>query len=75
MSRPVVFVTRRIPDVGLDLLASACEIRINPNDKPIVITSYSIHYTKLYDESRRRRQEDRALHRECGGLRRRRVWT
>ena len=33
MDRPKVFVTRRIPDAGLDMLAARCELTMNPEDR------------------------------------------
>jgi len=35
MSRPHVYVTRRIPDAGLRLLEAVCEVRVNPEDRPL----------------------------------------
>lgn len=33
--RPHVYVTRRIPQEGLDLLARTCEVSVNPEDRPL----------------------------------------
>ena len=33
MSKPQVFVTRRIPEPGLALLREACDVRVNPHDR------------------------------------------
>ena len=35
MSRPKVFVTRIIPQAGIDLLRETCEVEINPEDRPL----------------------------------------
>lgn len=35
MSRPQVFITRRIPEAGLRLLEASCEVRVNPDDRPL----------------------------------------
>ena len=35
MSRPNVYVTRLIPQAGLDLLTAACDVEINPQDRPL----------------------------------------
>jgi glyoxylate reductase len=35
MSRPAVFVTRRIPEAGLDLLRAQCDVVVNPEDRPL----------------------------------------
>ena len=35
MSKPLVFVTRRIPQNGLDLLAASCEVLLSPHDRPL----------------------------------------
>jgi glyoxylate reductase len=34
MTRPIIFVTRRIPDAGLDLLKDACEVRLWEDELP-----------------------------------------
>ncbi|HYJ13062.1 MAG TPA: D-glycerate dehydrogenase, partial [Thermomicrobiales bacterium] len=34
MCKPLVAVTREIPQVGLDILAERCELRIWPEDLP-----------------------------------------
>lgn len=33
MNRPKVFVTRRIPDAGLDMLEARCDVAVNPEDR------------------------------------------
>ena len=35
MSRPKVFLTRMIPQAGINLLAARCELEINPQDRPL----------------------------------------
>ncbi len=35
MDKPKVYVTRRIPDAGLDLLARHCRVEVNPEDRPL----------------------------------------
>ncbi len=35
MDKPKVFVTRRIPDAGLDLLAAHCHVTVNPEDRAL----------------------------------------
>lgn len=35
MSKPKVYVTRKIPDNGLALLAERCEVTVNPEDRPL----------------------------------------
>jgi len=35
MARPRVYVTRRIPDAGLELLRRDCEVEVNPYDRPL----------------------------------------
>ena len=35
MSKPQVFITRRIPEAGIRLLEASCEVRINPDDRPL----------------------------------------
>lgn len=33
--RPKIYVTRRIPEAGLRLLAGTCEVEVNPEDRPL----------------------------------------
>ncbi len=33
--RPKIYITRRIPDSGLRLLAETCDVEINPEDRPL----------------------------------------
>lgn len=33
--RPKVYVTRRLPREGLDLLAASCDVAVNPEDRPL----------------------------------------
>ena len=35
MERPKVYVTRRIPDAGLDLLSRHCDVEVNPEDRAL----------------------------------------
>lgn len=35
MARPNVYVTRLIPEEGLDLLRASCDVEINPHDRPL----------------------------------------
>jgi glyoxylate reductase len=35
MDRPKVYVTRQIPEQGLDLLRQAAEVEVNPDDSPV----------------------------------------
>ncbi|MEF2230352.1 MAG: D-glycerate dehydrogenase [Pseudodesulfovibrio sp.] len=35
MARPKIYVTRRIPEAGLDLLRERAQVEINPNDAPL----------------------------------------
>ncbi|MGE4299282.1 MAG: 2-hydroxyacid dehydrogenase [Desulfovibrionaceae bacterium] len=35
MSRPRIFVTRLIPEDGLDLLRQSCDVAVNPDDRPL----------------------------------------
>lgn len=35
MSKPKVYVTRLIPQVGIDLLQAECQLEINPMDRPL----------------------------------------
>lgn len=35
MAKPKVYVTRIIPQVGLDLLARSCEVEVSPYDRPL----------------------------------------
>ncbi len=35
MAKPKVYVTRRIPQLGLDLLAASCDVEVNPHDRPL----------------------------------------
>ncbi|GAB1483325.1 D-glycerate dehydrogenase [Treponema sp.] len=35
MARPKVYVTRKIPQIGLDLLAKECDVTMNLEDKPL----------------------------------------
>ncbi len=35
MGKPKVFITRRIPEKGLNLLAEECEVVVNPEDRPL----------------------------------------
>ncbi|MBD3392555.1 MAG: D-glycerate dehydrogenase [Chitinivibrionales bacterium] len=35
MPRPRVYVTRRIPRPGIDLLAKTCDVEVNPDDRPL----------------------------------------
>lgn len=35
MDRPKVYVTRRIPDPGLNLLRTHCAVEVNPEDRPL----------------------------------------
>ena len=35
MARPNVYVTRRIPQEGIDLLQARCDVEINPHDRPL----------------------------------------
>ncbi len=35
MAKPRVYVTRLIPQAGLDLLAKECDVEVNPNDRPL----------------------------------------
>ena len=40
MQRPKVFVTRRIPDAGLELLRDRFEVVMNPEDRPLARTEF-----------------------------------
>jgi glyoxylate reductase len=35
MSRPRVFVSRRIPEAGIDLLRAHCEVAVGPDERPL----------------------------------------
>jgi hypothetical protein len=35
MSKPMVYVTRLIPQIGIDLLQAECHVEINPHDRPL----------------------------------------
>jgi len=35
MDKPKVYVTRRIPDAGLDMLAAHCDVAVNPEDRAL----------------------------------------
>ena len=35
MARPRVYVTRRIPQAGIDLLRETCHVEVNPEDRPL----------------------------------------
>jgi len=35
MARPKVYVTRMLPDAGIELLRKHCEVDINPDDRPL----------------------------------------
>ncbi|MGC9424097.1 hypothetical protein, partial [Vibrio sp.] len=35
MANPKVYVTRLIPQEGIDLLQATCEVEINPHDRPL----------------------------------------
>lgn len=35
MAKPKVYVTRRIPDAGLELLRKECEVEVSPHDRPL----------------------------------------
>ena len=35
MSKPKIYVTRLIPQEGIDLLTAKCEVEINPYDRPL----------------------------------------
>ncbi|MDY0094132.1 MAG: D-glycerate dehydrogenase [Candidatus Vecturithrix sp.] len=35
MSKPKVYVTRLIPQIGIDLLQAECHVEINPHDRPL----------------------------------------
>ena len=35
MARPKVFVTRRLPEAGIALLKKTCDVRVNPEDRPL----------------------------------------
>ena len=50
----VLFGLRRLLNEDLGLVMHA----VKDNDQSVVITSYSIHYTKLYDGQQQRRQQD-----------------
>jgi len=36
MARPKVYVTRRIPQAGIDLLRETCHVQVNPEDRPLI---------------------------------------
>lgn len=35
MARPNVYVTRQIPQAGIDLLNTICDVEVNPHDRPL----------------------------------------
>ncbi|MDY6951081.1 MAG: D-glycerate dehydrogenase, partial [Thermodesulfobacteriota bacterium] len=35
MARPRVYVTRQIPQAGIDLLTETCHVEVNPEDRPL----------------------------------------
>jgi len=35
MAKPKVLVTRKIPDIGINLLRKSCDVTVNPKDRPL----------------------------------------
>jgi len=35
MAKPRIYVTRKIPQVGLDILAEKCDVEVSPHDRPL----------------------------------------
>lgn len=40
MAKPKVYVTRRIPDAGLELLRRECEVEVSPYDRPLTRSEF-----------------------------------